>query len=124
MTRCAEVVERRAALEPALLARRQRLIRQVARWEGDLDWLQANVEPESLEEGQEQALAGVLVQLDEHDRRELAAIERALARMRHGDYTHCEGCGAEIPLARQQAVPTATSCRPCADAREALTPRR
>ncbi|MDX2169166.1 MAG: TraR/DksA C4-type zinc finger protein [Deltaproteobacteria bacterium] len=120
MSRSTEATERRAALEPALLARRQQLIRQVARLEGDLDWLQANVESESLEEGQEQALAGVLEQLDEHDRRELAAIERALARMRRGEYARCEGCGTEIPLARQRALPAATFCRPCADAREAL----
>jgi len=110
---------RREALEPPLLARRQHLLRQVARLEDDLDWLQTNVESETLEEGQEQALAGVLERLDEHDRAELAAIERALARMRSGEYSSCEQCGQAIPLARQQALPSATLCLPCAAAREA-----
>ena len=120
MTRTAEATARRAALEPVLLARREQLARQVGRLEDDLDWLQRNVESEVLEEGQEQALAGVLERLDEHDRAELVAIERALARLRGGDYAACEACHTTIPLARQQALPTATFCRPCAESREAL----
>lgn len=120
MTRASDAVARRAALEPVLLARRQQLVHQVGRLEDDLDWLQRNVESEVLEEGQEQALAGVLERLDEHDRAELVAIERALARLRSGEYAVCEACHVTIPLARQQAVPTATFCRPCAESREAL----
>lgn len=120
MTRAAEAAARRAAFEPVLLARRQQLARQVGRLEDDLDWLQRNVESEVLEEGQEQALAGVLERLDEHDRTELNAIEHALARLRRGEYAACEACHATIPLARQQALPTATFCRPCTESREAL----
>ncbi len=119
MTKASDAAARRTALEPVLLARRRQVVRQVAHLEDDLDWLQTNVEPEVLEEGQEQSLAGVLERLDEHDRDELAAIEQALARMRRGEYARCEACGETIPLARQQVMPTATFCRPCAEAREA-----
>jgi RNA polymerase-binding transcription factor DksA len=98
-----------------LIARRRQLINQVARVEDDLRWFETNVEPEQLEEGQEQALAGVLERLEEHDRAEITAIERALARMDRGEYGVCRACGEAIPAARQRALPTADLCRPCAD---------
>jgi DnaK suppressor protein len=101
-----------------LLERRRHLLSQVAELEDDLRWLQTNVEPERVEEGQEQALAGVLERLDEHDRAEIDAIERALERIRDGRYGVCEACGVEIPLARLEAVPATALCQPCAEFRE------
>ena len=106
---------RNEAFRRTLLERRRHLVSQVADLERDLRWLQDNVEPELLEEGQEQALANVLDRLDEHDRVELDAIDRALERIRVGSYGACDMCGEAIPLARQLAVPTATLCRPCAE---------
>lgn len=52
-------------------------------------------------------------QLAEVESRELASIEQALAGMRTGTYGKCEGCGANIPLARLQALPYATYCIRC-----------
>jgi RNA polymerase-binding transcription factor DksA len=109
---------RSEAFRRTLIERRSQLLSQVTELESDLDWLQANVEPELLEEGQEQALAGVLESLDEHDRAELTAIDKALERIRQGRYGACESCGEAIPLARQLAVPTTALCRPCAEGRE------
>jgi DnaK suppressor protein len=57
-------------------------------------------------------------QLAEVESRELANIERALARIRNGTYGECEGCGGRIPLARLNALPYATSCIECQRAAE------
>ena len=52
-------------------------------------------------------------QLAEVESRELARIENALERMRTGQYGVCEGCGTNIPVARLNALPYATSCIKC-----------
>jgi len=52
-------------------------------------------------------------QLAEVESRELARIEYALERMRGGQYGSCEGCGCNIPMARLNALPYATSCIKC-----------
>ena len=52
-------------------------------------------------------------QLAEVESRELARIENALERMREGQYGICEGCGGNIPMARLNALPYATSCIKC-----------
>lgn len=52
-------------------------------------------------------------QLAEVESRELAHIDNALERMREGQYGVCEGCNANIPLMRLQALPYATMCIQC-----------
>jgi DnaK suppressor protein len=52
-------------------------------------------------------------QLAEVESRELASIEKALDRMRHGNYGLCEGCSTKIPIARLNALPYATLCIDC-----------
>jgi len=54
----------------------------------------------------------------ERDRRSLAGIREALARIEAGEYGICEDCGEDIALARLQAQPTATLCVHCQSARE------
>jgi phage/conjugal plasmid C-4 type zinc finger TraR family protein len=46
---------------------------------------------------------------------EAQAIHAALARIEAGSYGVCSNCGADIPVARLRAVPTATRCVNCAD---------
>ena len=42
------------------------------------------------------------------------AIKRARAQLPSGpSLSHCEECGVEIPVARQQAVPGVRLCVPC-----------
>ena len=57
-------------------------------------------------------------QLAEVESRELANIERALVRIKAGNYGECEVCGNKIPVARLNALPYATSCIDCQRAAE------
>src|SRR6476620_3710953 len=57
-------------------------------------------------------------QLAEVESRELANIERALVRIKAGNYGECEICNERIPLARLNALPYATSCIECQRAAE------
>jgi len=52
-------------------------------------------------------------QLAEVESRELASIEKALERIREGQFGMCEGCEKHIPLPRLQALPYATYCIEC-----------
>lgn len=52
-------------------------------------------------------------QLAELEARELAQIERAMARMKQGTYGLCEGCQTKIPVARLNALPYSTTCVGC-----------
>ncbi len=52
-------------------------------------------------------------QLAEVESRELSRIEYALDRMRNGHFGICESCGANIPMARLNALPYATYCIKC-----------
>jgi DnaK suppressor protein len=55
------------------------------------------------EQGEQQALAGVL-------RDQLAHVERALRRLDEGTYGRCEVCGDAIAAARLEALPSTTVC--------------
>lgn len=104
----------------ALRSQRRHLFTHVAELERALRWLDENVEPETVEEGQEQAMARLLERLDDRGRAEIEAIDHALERIDRGAYRMCRACGASIPLARQRALPTADTCLPCAEMREDL----
>jgi DnaK suppressor protein len=52
-------------------------------------------------------------QLAQLDSRELSQIERALARLKQGNYGICENCQKHIPLSRLNALPSATLCVNC-----------
>lgn len=52
-------------------------------------------------------------QLAEVESRELASIEKALVRMKEGNYGVCDACTCKIPMARLQALPYATYCIQC-----------
>ncbi|HLD99161.1 MAG TPA: TraR/DksA family transcriptional regulator [Bdellovibrionota bacterium] len=51
--------------------------------------------------------------LAEQERKELVAIERALAKMATANYGTCEDCGEEIPPKRLVIVPEARLCANC-----------
>ena len=105
-----------------LLAQRRDLFRQAAQTEDDLLRLETDVEREAIERGQTETMVGLLDRLDEREKREIEAIDLALTRIESGSYGRCQGCGKDIPVARLQALPTATSCLACGEAIEA--PRR
>jgi len=107
-------------LRAKLLTQRRDLFRQAAQTEEDLLWLETDVEREAMERGQTETMVRLLDRLDEREKREIEAIDLALARIETGSYGRCQGCGKDIPLARLQALPTATTCLICGEAREAL----
>jgi DnaK suppressor protein len=51
--------------------------------------------------------------LKEVERKELAAIERALAKMSTGNFGVCEECGEEIAAKRLMVLPEARLCAHC-----------
>ena len=55
----------------------------------------------------------VLANLEERDRRVLAEIDAAEARMTAGMFGDCEICTRPIPFARLRALPTARLCVSC-----------
>jgi RNA polymerase-binding transcription factor DksA len=107
-----------ADLKREMLARRRVLFEQVAENEADLRALAVNVEPETVEEGQEENIARMLARLDDAGKAEIVAIDRALERIASGEYGRCVACGEPIPAGRLAAVPAAETCLPCAKARE------
>ena len=52
-------------------------------------------------------------QLAEVESRELASIEKALQRMRDGNFGACDNCNDKIPMARLNALPYAIYCIEC-----------
>jgi DnaK suppressor protein len=102
-----------------LLGQRRDLYRQVAQTEEDLLWLETDVEREAIERGQTETMVRLLDRLDEREKREIEAIDLALMRIETGSYGRCQGCGKDIPVARLQALPTATTCLACGEAIEA-----
>lgn len=61
--------------------------------------------------------------LKEVERRELVAIERALAKMSTGSFGICEDCSEEIPSKRLMVVPEARLCAHCQTYEERLNSR-
>jgi DnaK suppressor protein len=102
-----------------LLAQRRELFHQAARTEEDLLWLETDVEREPEERGQMETMVRLLDRLDEREKREIEAIDLALTRIDTGSYGRCQGCGKDIPVARLEALPSATTCLACSEAREA-----
>ena len=56
--------------------------------------------------------------LQEQERRELLAIERALAKIALGTFGVCEECGMEIPERRLIVLPQARLCARCQEMEE------
>lgn len=48
-----------------------------------------------------------------YEAKELAQVERAILRLKQGKYGNCDGCGTKIPVARLDAMPTASLCIAC-----------
>jgi RNA polymerase-binding transcription factor len=67
-----------------------------------------DIEPE--ETAQKEAIADVLATLDEKGQKDLQAINRALARMKLGEYGSCEVCGKGIEVERLEAIPWTSVC--------------
>jgi DnaK suppressor protein len=101
------------ALRDVLLKRREALRRALS---GDLSLLKELSDQSSgdvVDFALDSAHNEISSQLAEVESRELANVDMALERIREGTYGACESCNEQIPLARLQALPYATSCIDC-----------
>lgn len=79
--------------------------------------LTAAPDPDWDDRAGERKIGLVLEQLSERERRELAEVEAALARIAAGAFGRCEACGGAIGKNRLRAVPEARLCIGCASRR-------
>jgi RNA polymerase-binding protein DksA len=95
------------ARKDELLDRHNRIARKTRHREEPLpqDFAEQAVELENQE---------LLEALDVEVAEELRQISRALQRIDAGEYTSCTTCGADIPAARLEALPTTGLCVGCA----------
>jgi DnaK suppressor protein len=102
-----------SSMRQILIKRRDALRQALA---GDLSLLKelrAQTAGDLVDAALDSAQDEISSQLAEVESRELASVENALERMRHGKYGVCEGCNQKIPLARLNALPYATYCIGC-----------
>jgi RNA polymerase-binding transcription factor DksA len=109
-----------AVIRDALDAERQTARRRIGELTAEFDEIvaataDANTDDEHDPEGSTIAYdrALVIALLGEAES-SLAEVERALDRLRSGQYGRCAVCGAEIAQDRLQARPTASTCIACA----------
>jgi DnaK suppressor protein len=72
-------------------------------------------EVESSENDSQEALELALIQMKSET---LDKVTEALSRLENGSYGYCFECGGEVAEARLRALPFASRCRDCEEARE------
>lgn len=101
-------------LHGRLVARRRELLRSIKGELGDLRQDRGSrVGGDDVDAATNTASAELTSQLAQHESRELAQIDRALARLRDGSYGKCEMCGKKIAVARLSALPYTPLCIEC-----------
>ncbi|BDG08257.1 TraR/DksA family transcriptional regulator [Anaeromyxobacter paludicola] len=95
--------------------RRSQILETSRRAHAELDALRsAERDPEFEEGAQNEHAQYTLTALTDVHRREIAAIDAALARMESGAYGVCLDCESEIDPKRLHALPYALRCADCA----------
>ena len=108
-----------ATLRTELLRRRRAILETARRAQQELEALRgAERDPEFEEGAQSEHEQYTLSLLGEVQRREIAMIDAALARIDAGEYGICVDCGTEIDSKRLAALPFALLCTDCATRRE------
>jgi DnaK suppressor protein len=92
---------------------RDALFRTLAVTDEELDSLKAPGFVVPVEDGAQQAATTLLSRLQERERRELAEIFAAKARLEAGRFGICLRCGEAIPLDRLRAMPATRYCVTC-----------
>ena len=106
-------------LRVELLRRRRAILETARRAQDELEALRgAERDPEFEEGAQSEHEQYTLSLLGEVQRREIAMIDAALARVASGDYGVCVDCETEIDAKRLAALPFALLCTDCATRRE------
>jgi DnaK suppressor protein len=102
-----------------LLRRRRSILETAARAAEELEALRgAERDPEFEEGAQSEHEQYTLSLLGETQRKQVAMIDAALARIDAGEYGVCVDCGVDIEPRRLQALPFALLCTDCATRRE------
>ena len=111
----AELAQLREAYARQLRQERDALMADVAAGEVDLRSTESERANELEERAQLADATRMFEHLDERRKQRLEEIDRVLQRIALGTYGLCERCGAPIPVARLQALPTARVHVQCAD---------
>jgi len=107
------------AIRADLQKRRRAILETTQRAAAELDALRAAERDPEFEEGaQTEHEAFTLSRLGETQRREIAQIDAALARLDAGEFGTCTDCEQEIDPRRLKALPYALLCTECATRRE------
>jgi len=101
--------DRLAVLRDRLARRRDEIYEEHTRAEEARRGL-AEPEVEFEESAQKESIADTMAVLDQQERDEIEAIDRALERIRLGKYGICEICGRPIPAKRLEAIPWTPVC--------------
>lgn len=106
-------------LRADLLRRRRTILETAHRAQNELEALRgAERDPEFEEGSQSEQEQHTLALLGEVQRRQVATIDAALARIDAGQYGVCVDCESEIDPKRLRALPVALLCTECATRRE------
>ena len=109
----------RETLREELQRRRRVILETTRRADAELDALRsAERDPEFEEGAQTEHETFTLSRLGETQRRELAQIDAAIARVEAGEYGVCADCDQDIDPRRLAALPYALLCTECASRRE------
>ena len=107
------------ALKAELWRRRGTILETARRAQGELEALRGSErDPEFEEEAQREHEQYTLSLLGEVQRRQVAEIDAALARIDSGEYGLCTDCGNPIEPKRLAAVPFTLLCTECATRHE------
>jgi RNA polymerase-binding protein DksA len=96
-----------------LLLQQQQVVQRMFGQEEAMYAMDADRDIERTDRVQEEAAEVTLRALEEQERREMAEILAALARIDVGTYGICAACGEAISPARLEALPMARRCVPC-----------
>ena len=96
-----------------LLRRRHRLVRLQGDSASEGKTLLEERSPDWVDQASDQGAAGLLAELTERERAEVAEIDAALARIERGTYGTCLSCGGPVERGRLRAIPEARQCLAC-----------
>ena len=100
-------------LQKTLLARRDHLRHKLTEELANLREMAVDSTGDSADAAFDAGSDEMSSQLAEFDSRELTQIERALVRLKKGNYGQCEICQKKIPVGRLNALPYTTFCIEC-----------
>ncbi|GIW43021.1 MAG: hypothetical protein KatS3mg077_0303 [Candidatus Binatia bacterium] len=114
--------EQLAVLRASLLQRRSEILADAARTVGGLHASRDNT-ADPTDRASVEADHIALLRVRDRERKLLAKIDEALARMESGEYGACESCGEPIGFERLQVRPVTTLCIQCKAEQEEMERR-